>query len=96
MCPLSNVRTGVVDVLGNHRIREYFKQGIVVTVNTDDSKMFGTSLAQEYRSLVEECGFSKREICSLILAAIDASWLPAEQKQSLQRSFRKDPTWVAV
>jgi adenosine deaminase len=96
MCPLSNVRTGVVDVLGNHPIREYFRQGIAVTVNTDDPTMFGTSLAQEYRSLAEECGFSQREICSLILAAIDASWLPAEQKQSLQRSFRQDPTWVAV
>ena len=96
MCPLSNVRTGVVDVLGNHPIREYFKQGIAVTVNTDDPKMFDTSLAQEYRLLAEECGFSRREICSLILAAIDASWLPAEQKQSRQRSFRQDPTWVAV
>jgi adenosine deaminase len=95
MCPLSNVRTGVVDMLGNHPIREYFKQGVAVTVNTDDPKMFDTSLAQEYRLLTEECGFSKRDICSLILAAIDASWLPAAQIQSLHRSFRKDPTWVA-
>jgi len=94
MCPLSNVRTGVVDKLANHPIREYFQQGIPVTVNTDDPKMFGTSLAKEYRSLVEECGFSRREICRLILAAIESSWLPADRKQSLARSFRKDPSWV--
>lgn len=96
MCPLSNVRTGVVDALGNHPIREYVQQGIVVTVNTDDPKMFDTSLAQEYRLLTEECGFSRREICNLILAAIDASWLPVEQKRSLQHSFRNDPAWVTV
>ena len=96
MCPLSNVRTGVVDMLANHPIREYFKQGIAVTVNTDDPKMFDTSLAQEYRLLVEECGFSKREICRLIFAAVEACWLPSEQKQWLQRSFMKDPSWVAA
>ena len=95
MCPLSNVRTGAVDVLANHPIREYFRQGIAVTVNTDDPKMFDTSLAQEYRLLVEECGFSKHEICRLILAAIEACWLPAERKQSLQRSFLEDPSWAA-
>jgi adenosine deaminase len=95
MCPVSNVRTGVVDKLANHPIRQYFERGVAVTVNTDDPKMFGTSLAEEYRSLVEECGFSRPEICSLILAAIESSWLPPEGKQSLQQSFTKDPSWVS-
>jgi adenosine deaminase len=96
MCPLSNVRTGAVDMLSNHPIREYVKQGIKVTVNTDDPKMFDTSLAQEYRLLVEECGFTRRDICGLIFAAIDACWLSAEEKQLLQRSFVEDSSWVAV
>jgi len=94
MCPLSNVRTGVVDNLANHPIRQYFKQGIAVTVNTDDPKMFDTSLAKEYQSLGEKCGFSRQEICTLILTAIESSWLPVERKQSLQQSFTKDPLWV--
>jgi adenosine deaminase len=94
MCPLSNVRTGVVGKLGNHPIRRYFDQGVAVTVNTDDPKMFDTSLAREYQSLVEECGFSRREICKLIITAIDSSWLPSDRKQSLQQSFTKDPSWV--
>jgi adenosine deaminase len=94
MCPLSNVRTSVVNQLANHPIRRYFEQGIVVTVNTDDPRMFNTSLAKEYQSLVEECGFSRREICGLVLAAIESSWASADRKQSLQQSFRKDPSWV--
>jgi adenosine deaminase len=96
MCPLSNVRTGAVDTIANHPIREFFKQGIAVTVNTDDPKMFDTSLAEEYRLLVEECGFSRQDICKLILSAIEASWLPAERKQSLRQDFMKDPSWIAV
>ena len=94
MCPLSNVRTGVVNQLSNHPIRRYFEQGIAVTVNTDDPRMFNTSLAKEYQSLVEECGFSRREICGLVLAAIESSWASADRKQSLQQSFGKDPSWI--
>lgn len=94
MCPLSNVRTGVVNQLTDHPIRQYFEQGLAVTVNTDDPRMFNTSLAKEYQSLVEECGFSRREICGLVLAAIESSWASADRKQSLQQSFMKDPSWV--
>jgi len=94
MCPISNLRTGVVDKLAVHPIRQYFDQGISVTVNTDDPKMFGTSLAKEYQSLVEECGFSQREICTLLLAAIEASWMSADRKQTLQQAFVRDPSWV--
>jgi adenosine deaminase len=94
MCPVSNVRTGVVDKLANHPTRQYLKQGIAVTVNTDDPKMFDTSLAKEYRALVEECGFSREQIRALILAAIEFSWLPPQRKLSLQRSFESDPSWT--
>lgn len=94
MCPVSNVRTGVVDKLVDHPICDYFKRGMAVTVNTDDPKMFGTSLAHEYRSLVEECGFTRSDICKLILTAIESSWLPDDRKHSLQQSFLKDPTWI--
>ena len=49
MCPISNVRTNVVGSLREHPIRRYFEAGMIVTVNTDDPKMFQTSLADEYR-----------------------------------------------
>jgi len=94
MCPVSNLRTGVVERLAEHPIREYFGRGIPVTVNTDDPKMFDTSLAHEYRALVEQCGFSRREICRLILTAVEFSWLPSKRKRSLAESFTRDPAWV--
>jgi adenosine deaminase len=87
MCPLSNVRTGVVPSISVHPIRNYFKEGILVSVNTDDPKMFDTSLAEEYRVLVQEGGFSKKEICDLILLAVKSSWLPEERKKSLSEEF---------
>ncbi len=93
MCPGSNVRTGVVGDLSEHPIRDYLEKGLVVTVNTDDPKMFQTSLAEEYRQLEQVCGFTKPEICKLILTAIRSSWLPDERKAVLAAEFRKSPCW---
>ncbi|GAG46502.1 unnamed protein product, partial [marine sediment metagenome] len=47
--------------IAEHPIRDYFKRGLIVSVNTDDPKMFGTALAEEYELLERECGFTRRE-----------------------------------
>lgn len=75
MCPISNVRTGVVRSLREHPIRRFFERGILVTVNTDDPKMFGNSLAGEYRALQRELGFSDTEIRALIANSERAAWV---------------------
>lgn len=94
LCPISNVRTGIVSTIAEHPIREYFKRGMKISVNTDDPKMFGTSLENEYELLAKECGFTKQEICRLVLLGIESSWLPEERKKSLAASFRQDPSWI--
>ena len=94
MCPVSNVRTGVVPSLREHPIRRYVSAGMVVSVNTDDPKMFQTRLADEYRLLEQECGFSRAEIRALILSAIRAAWLPEGRKASLADAFTQHPVWT--
>ena len=93
MCPISNIRTGIVDTLSRHPIRSFFERGILVTVNTDDPEMFGNSLAQEYRLLEQELRFSRSQTRQLILNGIEASWLPADRKQHMKQSFQDDPMW---
>lgn len=94
LCPVSNVCTGVVSTLAEHPIREYFERGLVISVNTDDPMMFGTSLDKEYELLVEECGFTRQEICQLILLAIKSSWLSENRKTSLATRFATEPSWI--
>jgi len=94
MCPLSNVCTGVVKSIDEHPVRDFFERGLLVTVNTDDPKMFNNSLAEEYQILVERLGFSQDEIRILITHAIQASWLSEEQKENLSESFEADPNWT--
>ena len=94
LCPLSNVRPGVVSSMAEHPVREYFERGLIISVNTDDPKMFGTRLDKEYGRLVEECGFTKNEICRLILLGLESSWLAADRKKLLKTSFENDPSWI--
>jgi len=94
LCPISNVCTGVVSTLSEHPIREYFEHGLIISVNTDDPMMFGNSLDKEYELLVKECGFTRQEICRLILLGIESSWLSEERKKLLTTNFERDPSWV--
>ncbi len=85
---------GVVSSIVEHPIRDYFKRGLIISVNTDDPKMFGTALDKEYELLVQECGFTRQEICRLILLGVESSWLSEERKMALATSFEKEPSWV--
>ncbi|MEZ0397304.1 MAG: adenosine deaminase [Anaerolineales bacterium] len=94
LCPLSNLRTGVVAAIEEHPVRRYFERGLLVTVNTDDPLMFGNSLAEEYR-LLETCfGFGRAEIREIILNAIRASWMTEEKKERMEADFRAEPVWA--
>jgi adenosine deaminase len=93
MCPLSNIRTGVVSTFATHPIVPFIRQGMLVTVNTDDPKMFNNTLADEYTLLMEEGGMNEHDICMLIDNAITASWLSDEQKSALRSSMHAHPDW---
>ncbi len=93
MCPLSNLRTGVVAAIEDHPVRRYFERGLLVTVNTDDPLMFGNSLADEYRLLETRFGFSREEVREVIINGIRASWMTEEKKEQMEAAFRADPCW---
>ncbi|MBN1872951.1 MAG: adenosine deaminase [Anaerolineae bacterium] len=88
MCPLSNVCTGVVPSLDVHPIRRYFERGLPVTVNSDDPKMFGNSLAEEYYLLETRLGFTREDIRTLIGNAVRASWLPEDRKTKMSETLK--------
>jgi adenosine deaminase len=94
MCPISNLRTGVVSSIKSHPVRRYFDRGLLVTINTDDPKMFNNSLSEEYNLLMHEHNFTRSEIKTLILNTIQASWLSPDRKFALQSTFQSSPAWT--
>jgi adenosine deaminase len=96
MCPLSNVRTGVVASYASHPVRRYFDRGVLLCINTDDPRMFNNSLAEEYQLLVEKKGFTPGEIHKLILQGIEMSWMPQQRKKAMTEAFIQDPGWLTA
>ncbi|MBN1797744.1 MAG: adenosine deaminase [Spirochaetales bacterium] len=84
VCPLSNVRTGVVNSVTEHPVKSYFKEGLNICINTDDPKMFNNSLEQDYLCLIDELGFSLDDIKLLLYNAVAASWCDDKKKRQLK------------
>ncbi len=95
MCPLSNVRTGVVADIASHPIADFINRGMLVTINTDDPKMFNNTLVDEYTQLMEHFYLPPATICQLIDNAVTASWLSDDKKRHLRATLQRHPRWVA-
>lgn len=87
MCPVSNVKTGAVPSLAAHPLRRYLSEGLLVTVNSDDPPMFGTSITNEYRVLAGELGMRADDLFQLSLNGIEASFLDAGEKETMKAQF---------
>lgn len=53
MCPRSNVKTGAIDQLADHPLRQFMDMGIPCCLNTDDRTLFGLDLSTEYEAATE-------------------------------------------
>jgi adenosine deaminase/aminodeoxyfutalosine deaminase len=61
VCPTSNLRTGAVASLALHPLRALFDAGVLVTLNSDDPAIFGSSLAGEF-AVARGMGFTDAEL----------------------------------
>jgi len=87
ICLTSNLRTGVCKTIAEHPAKSYFDQGIMITLNTDDPAMFGTSLPREYQIAQETFSFTDEHLRELARNSFEASFLPAEKKLEFLNLF---------
>lgn len=87
ICLSSNVRTQCCASLGQHPVKKYVDSGMIVTLNTDDPTMFGTSLAQEYQLAQDTFGFSDEQLREFAKNSFRASFLPEERKREFLSGF---------
>ena len=53
VCPISNLRTRVVDSLEEHPLPQLLASGARCSISTDDPAMFGTDLSRDYEAAAE-------------------------------------------
>jgi aminodeoxyfutalosine deaminase len=62
--------------------------GVVVTVNSDDPPMFGTTLGREYEIAASLLDLDEDGLADLALAAVDASFAPRDVAAGLRAEIR--------
>ncbi|BCJ57339.1 adenosine deaminase [Micromonospora endophytica] len=83
VCPTSNVRTRAVASIEEHPLPRLVEAGVLVTINSDDPPMFGTTLDDEYAVAAELLRAGPPQVAALARAAVTASFLNEPAKRHL-------------
>lgn len=81
VCPLSNVKLRAVKNMQEHNILKLLRQGVLVTVNSDDPAYFGGYVNENYEAICENLDLSKEELKTLASNSFKASFLSDERKK---------------
>lgn len=84
VCPTSNLHTGVVRGLSRHPLLDLANLGVRVTLNTDDPGVSAITLSHEYVVAVEHIGLSKNWIYRALRHAVDAAFIPDDERPALR------------
>jgi adenosine deaminase len=88
VCPLSNLKLCVVKDLGQHNFAKLLRQGVAVTINSDDPAYFGGYVGENYRAIASALDLTAAELTTIAENAARASFLPAPAKTGLLSKIR--------
>jgi adenosine deaminase len=74
MCPLSNVALQVVPSLEEHPLAQLMRDGVRVTVNSDDPPYFGGYINDNYSAIGDALHLSETELATLARNSFLGSW----------------------
>jgi adenosine deaminase len=80
VCPLSNTKLKVFDVMEDHNIVDLLRQGVCVTINSDDPAYFGGYMTDNFLAVSDAHPMSKAEIAQFTFNAIEASFISCDAK----------------
>jgi len=90
VCITSNYQSGVVTSLEKHPIMKLLDAGLNVTINTDDPSISRITLSHEYYAACEDLNMPQNKLKERIVAAAQAGFLPAHEKENLVNQLKKD------
>lgn len=75
VCPLSNLKLCVVKDLKDHPVPEMLRQGLHVTLNSDDPAYFGGYVNDNYRALAHATGLTREQLTQMAKNSFEGSFL---------------------
>lgn len=83
MCPTSNLQTKAVDSWDDYPLNEFLKQGLLVSINTDNRTISNTNITKEFLQISKNMGINKEKIKILIENSIEISFADDSIKHDL-------------
>ncbi len=83
VCLTSNVQTRVSPTFGAHPLRRYFDAGLVVTLNTDNRLVSGTTMTEEFLRAHRHHGFRWEELVEIARMGFRSAFLPHREREAL-------------
>lgn len=81
VCPLSNLKLCVVEDMAEHNIHRLLKQGVHVTINSDDPSYFGGYMNDNFLAVHTALNLSNDELKQLAINSFEASFIDSAEKQ---------------
>jgi adenosine deaminase len=85
MCPTSNVQTKAVNEYREHPIHQFHRDGIKVTVNTDNRTVSDTTMANECNIVFNEFNISEEDYKQIYINSVEASFADTKTKELLKK-----------
>jgi len=96
VCPLSNLKLCVVRDLADHNFARLLRQGVAVTINSDDPAYFGGYIGENYRATAAALDLTPAELVTVAENAVRAAFLPADAKTALLGRIAAEAADVAA
>ncbi|MEM4713454.1 MAG: adenosine deaminase [Candidatus Bathyarchaeia archaeon] len=89
LCPLSNLKLGVIRSMEEHPLKKMLDKGLLVTVNSDDPAYFGGYINENYIAVQKALGLNAQQIYKLARNSFQASFLSEHEKQAMFTRLEK-------
>ncbi|AIW18325.1 adenosine deaminase [Vibrio coralliilyticus] len=83
VCPLSNTKLKVFEEMKQHNIVDLLRQGLCVTINSDDPAYFGGYMTDNFLAVADSHMLTQEELAQFSRNAIEASFISDSEKQRL-------------
>ncbi|MDO6432246.1 adenosine deaminase [Flavitalea sp. BT771] len=84
ICPSSNLQTNIYNSLGDHPIHRLYKAGVSLSINTDAYTISNTTLNREYQLVMAQFHWSKQQLLTCNLEAIDHAFTDDKTKKEIR------------
>lgn len=91
VCPLSNLKLGVVSQLADHPLQRMLDSDLVVTVNSDDPAYFGGYVGENYTVIQSALNLSEAEVKAVARNGFTAALMSDDERAKALAAFDTPP-----